>query len=508
MAPPNMGETSRKKTSSDKGSASNYSPASWHIVPTEIKLSIMSHVFKGREPFAALATVSQEWRDLVEPYTFSRITLTRSRLPDFGRMTRRRRSHVRHLWLSLELQPYACPLCNDGDDELEEDLEDVEFASNPRDSKTIENAFEELFRVLSSWPPRGQLVLDISAYSETDRQHDFKYLSFEPDWKGNDPVWHCRGRRLIQVQNILFRVFPTLLPTLRKLVVFENFSHAYALTEFCDLYREIRPEKRDPLAIASLSLEEFSASFLRDAQSFFANLEQSWRWPRLTHFAMTSKWLAEGVNSDHIHEMLISVATAAKRMPSLRVMEIWNGGVFHAMLFRYESSPDRRSVTVLCRGTWLLQISSNVKHMWHTVARQERRMPEVTFRQEVIDPGLITSHASAISMLKLVNQVIRPISLQQIHLETMQRHKILQGNYWQHFDARLGPLLAARRAMIAESLPAASTEPPAASTEPPAASTEPPADSTEAGTELPAAGSVTATPPSRRSSKRKRRHSA
>ncbi|KAM3509197.1 hypothetical protein MY10362_000728 [Beauveria mimosiformis] len=282
-------------------------------------------------------------------------------------------------------------------------------------------------------------------------------------------------------QDSLFRSLPTLLPSLRKLVVFENFSDTYALTQFCDIDRRIRPKRSDPLARASLSLEEFSASFLRDARYFFANLDKSWRWLHLTRFAMTSKWLAEGVDPDDIQEMLISAATAAKRMPSLMVMEIWNGGVYHAMVFRYESSPDRRSVTVLCRGTWLLQISPDVKQMWHRVARQERRMPEVTFRQEVIDPDPITSHASAISMLKLVNQVIRPISLQQIHLETLQRSKLLHRYYWQHFAARLGPFLAARRAMVS-SLPAASTE-------------------------SPVAGSGTATPLSQRPSKRQRRHS-
>ncbi|EJP70131.1 uncharacterized protein BBA_01000 [Beauveria bassiana ARSEF 2860] len=563
-----------------KGSASDYNPASWHSVPFEIKESIMSHVFRGRGPFAALATVSQEWRDLVEPYIFSRITLTRCRLLDFERMTGRNRGYVRHLWLSLELQPYACLQCVDSDDEFEEDFEADEFASSPKDTKAIQKAFEVLFKVLSSWPPTGKLVLDISAYSETDRQHGFKYLTFEPDWKGNDPAWHCRGRRLIQgasphdrptpcetwipsfhelhkvfsdihqrwpseewrwrarlrnapavttimirqqnrrrwnpeilqqlilncprleefyyepwrewnnavqedstdaAQNVLFRSLPSLLPSLRKLVVFENFSEIYALTRFCDLDRSVHPQRRDPLAKASLSLEEFSASFLRDARYFFANLDESWSWPHLTRFAMTSKWLDEEEDPKQIEELLISAATAAKRMPSLRVMEIWNGGVYNAMVFRYELSPDYRSVTVLCRGTWLLQISPDVQHMWNTVARQQRWMPEVTFRQEVIDPDTITSHAHAISRLKLDNQVMRPISLQQVHVETLQRCKLLNRDLWQRFAARLGPFLAARRAS-ANSLPATSTE-------------------------SPVAGSGTAAPLSPRPSKRPRRHS-
>ncbi|KAM3528062.1 hypothetical protein NHJ13051_002604 [Beauveria bassiana] len=464
-----------------KVSASDYNPASWHSVPIEIKESIMSHVFRGRGPFAALATVSQEWRDLVEPYIFSRITLTRCRLLDFERMTGRNRGYVRHLWLSLELQPYACLQCVDSDDEFEEDFEADEFASSPKDTKAIQKAFEVLFKVLSSWPPRGKLVLDISAYSETDRQHGFKYLTFEPDWKGNDPAWHCRGRRLIQAQNILFQSLPSLLSSLRKLVVFENFSDIYALTRFCDLDRSVQPQRRDPLAKASLSLEEFSASFLRDARYFFADLDESWHWPHLTRFSMTSKWLDEDEDPEEIQELLISAATAAKRMPSLRVMEIWNGGVYNAMVFRYELSPDCRSVTVLCRGTWLLQISPDVQHMWYTVARQQHRMPEVTFRQEVIDPDTITSHAHAISRLKLVNQVMRPISLQQVHLETQQRYKLLNRDLWQRFAARLGPFLAARRAS-ANSLPATSTE-------------------------SPVAGSETAAPLSPRPSKRQRRHS-
>ncbi|UKZ92843.1 uncharacterized protein TrAFT101_007777 [Trichoderma asperellum] len=145
-------------------------------LPTEVRRMILEALVKDGRDLARFAAVSREWQAVIEPQTFKRIKLTPSRIAELDDMTRRNRSHVRHLWLCLELERYDCGTCSaDGEDD------EVPMFNNAADDLLIKTSIQSLFLVLSSWDRSSSVSLDISVYSTSDPEHWFKYLTFEPD---------------------------------------------------------------------------------------------------------------------------------------------------------------------------------------------------------------------------------------------------------------------------------------------------------------------------------------
>jgi hypothetical protein len=73
---------------------------------------------------------------------------------------------------------------------------------------------------------------------------------------------------------------------------------------------------------------------------FFHDREPSWKWPNLTSLALTSRLLAPDANPIEIENMVLAAATVAMKMLKLETIDIRNGQVGLAMLFRYQ--PDRK----------------------------------------------------------------------------------------------------------------------------------------------------------------------
>lgn len=204
---------------------------------------------------------------------------------------------------------------------------------------------------------------------------------------------------------------------LSKLSIFENFNQWYPRTmSFCPPVRVPNPAVSRKLARSSLELATLSASFMVDASYFFEATNPSWRWESLTNLALTSRVLAHDLDiatTANITEMLRDAATAALRMPKLRMMEIWNGREGLAMVFRYQKGRDRQAATITVRGTFELALVPEVKKAWNAVAIQNDQ-DGVVYRCSSIDPSTIRSHGDAICQLGLSTEIIRPVSLQQI----------------------------------------------------------------------------------------------
>ncbi|KAF4963614.1 hypothetical protein FSARC_8399 [Fusarium sarcochroum] len=148
---------------------------SWDCLPPEIKNEIIGllPILGGR--CSQLATVSQAWQSIIEPLNFAEISLTVPRLADLNSQAIlfRKRNQIRYIWFRVELKQYDCKQCANTDRDL--------WGLDNIDNQSIVDAFESLFTTLSTWEPRGDLVLDISIYSPSDNQHWFKYLSFCSD---------------------------------------------------------------------------------------------------------------------------------------------------------------------------------------------------------------------------------------------------------------------------------------------------------------------------------------
>jgi len=231
------------------------------------------------------------------------------------------------------------------------------------------------------------------------------------------------------VFHVLFESIQRSNTRLKRLVVFENFNQQYT----SDLQRFIPAEHiaRNPhpavgrmVALASLRLEHLAASFLVDARHFFA-IEPFWKWPNLTSLVLTSKVLRLGEDPVQIGAMLRAAAAAAMRMPRLETMEIWNGRKGLAAVFRYQTLRNARQATVTWRATWELAMEPLLIRAWKAVLHHRYDDSwSLGVVQERLDAAAIKSHGDAIPCLRLLlDQVIRPVSLQQIQME----QKALEG---------------------------------------------------------------------------------
>ncbi|KAK0615870.1 hypothetical protein B0T17DRAFT_497191 [Bombardia bombarda] len=95
-------------------------------------------------------------------------------------MVHRNQALVSYIWFCLELDDYDCTKCAPGSYlDLDELAEAVSISDT--DKCPITASFQNLFSILSTWDPKGDLILDISIYSPSDSEHWFKYLTFLPD---------------------------------------------------------------------------------------------------------------------------------------------------------------------------------------------------------------------------------------------------------------------------------------------------------------------------------------
>lgn len=177
--------------------------------------------------------------------------------------------------------------------------------------------------------------------------------------------------------------------------------------------------------LASLNLEHFAASFIADASHFFSSIEPSWKWPNLKSIVLTSQLLAPDSDPVEIRAMLqAAAAVAVTKTPRLETLEIWNGTSGLAALFQYQVLHDKMEATITWRATWTLTLEPSTIQTWEAVTLHQ--YPDYRFGliQEWLDEAKVRSHGDAMHYLRLSGQVIRPVSLQQIRMET----ELLQGN--------------------------------------------------------------------------------
>lgn len=163
---------------------------------------------------------------------------------------------------------------------------------------------------------------------------------------------------------------------------------------------------------------------MADASYFFHARERSWKWPNLTSLALTSRLFAPDESPIKIENMLQAAAAAAMKMPNLEIMEIWNGQVELAALFRYQPAGEGRPAVITWKGTWDFALRPPVIQAWEAVALVHRSLGSVIVK-ELLDPTIVRCHGDAIYHLKLLISVIRPVSLWQTQME----HRIREGMY-------------------------------------------------------------------------------
>ena len=150
--------------------------------------------------------------------------------------------------------------------------------------------------------------------------------------------------------------------SLKRLTLFEDFNedlnaafprgspYPFQFT------RVPKPSVGTALAKASLCLEQLSAAFLVDAKDFFQAYQPGWIWKDLVSLALTSRLVNSTEHlTKYINNMLYAAGVAARNMPKLQTMKIWQGRMGHVCdcVFRYQVT-DERSRFVYGISRWNL----------------------------------------------------------------------------------------------------------------------------------------------------------
>lgn len=202
-------------------------------------------------------------------------------------------------------------------------------------------------------------------------------------------------------------------------MLFENSDQRYLPSlPPCEPLRTADPVVAETVARASLGVRHLSAAFMVDAGDFFVSaIGHDWLYPDLTTLALTSTVLAPDAKQHDIDGVLIAAAIAARRMPRLETVEIWNGREGLAGLFRFRSARRGRTAAISWRGTWDLYLGKKVIQAWEAIAHRYRRAELVVVNEEVLDARKIRFHGDAIHHLGIEAQVVRPVSLYQMRME-------------------------------------------------------------------------------------------
>ncbi|SCO40026.1 uncharacterized protein FFNC_07251 [Fusarium fujikuroi] len=387
----------------------------WSSLTQEIRDIILGCVFV-HDHIAPYAPVSIEWRDAIEKKTFRHLHIqvsssdTRYSAPEvFQTLSQLRNRHqrlVKHIWLNVELVPGGV------DPSWNVDM-------------CISVAIAWLFRALQFWPAQNDLTLEINEYCTAYYSAPWfrgHHIGGPGEQDGEIYGFNCVG----MCATSLF-LQPDSFRNVKSMTVFQDrneYFNAVARHHIAEFQRRIQPQSRPTppdkvpwhrpvlareLAVASLSLENLSLSFLVDAVDFFGQCRENWLWADLRSLTLTSRLLTCEGDSFKMHGLLKTVAQMAKRMPKLERLTVWNGGANEACAFTYRKQRLTASVTWQAKGG--TQLNPAVYRDW------ENLHSECFFEVEEKDTWpLITSHAAAIMCLGL-EHVVNDVSLRQMQLE-------------------------------------------------------------------------------------------
>jgi hypothetical protein len=230
----------------------------------------------------------------------------------------------------------------------------------------------------------------------------------------------------ISITEFLITVQNRLPETLKRLSIFEDFNDgltaALLSPQFAGILqveatRIVDPRIGAAFALRSLDLEQLSASYMVNADDFFQACVRTWTWQHLQSLALTSQLLRYTGNRQEIYAMLYKAGVTALQMPRLHTLVLWNGSRGNACAFIYHT--DRYFAHLTWRGTWDLELSSEVVRVWRRVALKFRSTELLIDKQKI--QGVVGSHGDAIHRLNLPCQVVAPASLWQIRKEEAQQ---------------------------------------------------------------------------------------
>lgn len=188
------------------------------------------------------------------------------------------------------------------------------------------------------------------------------------------------------------------------------------------------------LAESSRNIRRLCLSYITDAMDFFQVFSEArpglpspgeMRWNRLKTLILTSNELQEGGDHDNLVQY---AAAAAKNMPQLELMVIWNSGDGHGAFFRYKRDlGDDEAPKLTLGSTWHFELSDDAWERWHEVTQvNECRWP-LELEYDELEEELMKSYSSLAYLPckwgHIVEQVATMPSLNEmVHLQQCHRY--------------------------------------------------------------------------------------
>ncbi|EFY84561.1 hypothetical protein MAC_09407 [Metarhizium acridum CQMa 102] len=237
-----------------------------------------------------------------------------------------------------------------------------------------------------------------------------------------------RGDNAVET-DIATTLFDSLPDTVQSLTMFEDFNEDYNFMfhKFPRVREWDAPAElvRTPavlvgraLARRSQRLQSLNASYMVDARDFFSEaVKPGYSWDHLTVLSLTSRHLNSSSEDTVIHQMLANAGRVALKMPALTRLDIWNGTKGNVCGFRYEVT--WRQASIEWHSNRLLSLSADVVRAWERAAYRHTGGGGLLVKDpRIVRNKYIRSHATAMEILGLQDQVLHPVSFRQIACET------------------------------------------------------------------------------------------
>lgn len=206
--------------------------------------------------------------------------------------------------------------------------------------------------------------------------------------------------------------------TLESLHLFEDDLHI--------MYHRSRPRSWKIYVLKGLAttlphIRHLSVSFQSDAMECLKLPSKDTAFPNLETIALTSKYYLQPDQPERLNRLLLRAARAARNMPALQVMEIWNCENGYAAYFRYEASPKGASMgesRFIWRCSWHKEskdgssdIKDSVLEAWREVAGINQGRALIFDRMDQSLPTDKYTHwVEILNHLALKRSIIHPIT--------------------------------------------------------------------------------------------------
>ncbi|OHE97727.1 hypothetical protein CORC01_06932 [Colletotrichum orchidophilum] len=388
----------------------------WHDLPNELKNQIWGYLLECGSnencPLAPYASISREWQKIIEPFIFEEVRI--SLRSQEASASRREISQARQI-LTKPRQRVLNRL------RVRIDYDATKTSKGYR--RAFADVLVALFDLLQSWEKAdariGLEIVEIRPCGPPLLTYGVELLR-QRTWS----IGCVRSLRIVKPQSYISRstgpeladlILTGLAPGLdtinyeyeigcrpgykHKLCLLTEWQNAPAgvksltVRESCDQsnlntqqdwLEYIRTHQGVPeqLYQKSRRLEALCVSFAIDATDFFSHMMDQPAsdhpsspqavpdWPELRHISLTSHSIWDKA-PEMTNKLLLSAARAVRRMPKLKVMEIWNAReqyILSAGCFRYCAAGDG-AATLTWESTWPFVIEEATRLAWIDAAK-------------------------------------------------------------------------------------------------------------------------------------------